>query len=148
MFGKILNLSILDKALLISLAIILVLGILFFFLAGLHRVPKNHAIVMEKAKQFYCIYDKGIHFLMPIAYQRVGIYCIAPQVRKYVANNGNHIDITYQVIDVQKYHYNYISFEELMQRIEKENTDITIDVLQSKFALYGLKFISAKQSLN
>ena len=101
-FAKLTNL---DIIMLISIPSAILIGVLIFFLAGVHRVPKKHAIIIEKAKEFYCVYDSGTHFKMPIAYQKVGVYCIVPQVRKYTANNGNHLDITFQIEDVKKYHY-------------------------------------------
>ena len=119
-----------------------VIGLLIFFFAGLHHVPKNHAIIIEKAREFYALYDKGFHFKAPIAYQKVGTYCIVPQTRGYIANNGNHLKITYQVEDVKKYHYSYITFEDLMRKIEKENSEINHTVLVNTFNQYGLKFIS------
>ena len=144
-FGKI---STLDLVLLISAGVAIIIGAIIFFIAGLHRAPKNHAIVIEKAREFYCVYDSGIHFKMPIVYQRVGIYCTAPQVRRYKAQNGNALDITFQIVDVKKYHYNFIRFEDLMARIEKENSEINLTVLTDKFANYGLKFINIKKSIN
>ena len=142
------NLSPLDIALIISASAAIVIGVGIFFLAGLHRAPKNHAIVIEKAGEFYCIYDKGTHFLMPIAYQKVGVYCIVPQTRKYIAQNGNSLDVTYQIVDVKKYHYNFVKVEDLLFRIEKENSEINLTVLTEKFEAYGLKFINVQKSLN
>ena len=142
------NLSPLDIALLISLGVILVLGVVVFFLTGIYRVPKNHSIVINKAGQFYCVYDKGVHFHMTVIYQRAGLYCTAPMVKKYVANNGNHLDVTYQIVDVETYHKNHITIDDLMKRIEKENSEINITVLSEKFSLYGLKFININKSLN
>ena len=146
--STIINLSTLDIALLISAGVILLLAVLVFFLAGIQRVPKNHAIVMNRAGEFYCVYDKGTHFKMPIIYQRAGVYCIAPIVKKYVANNGNHLDITYQIVDVEKFHKNRIHLEDLMKRIEKENSEIDSTVLSEKFSMYGMKFINVTKSLN
>ena len=146
--GMKINLSTLDTALLIGGAILLALAVLVFFLVGIHRVPKDHAIVINRAGEFYCVYDKGTHFKMPVVYQRAGIYCTAPIVRKYVAKNGNHLDITYQIVDVEKYHKNRIALNDLMKRIEKENSEINSTVLSEKFALYGLKFININKSLN
>ena len=142
------NLSTLDIVLLISAGAAIIIGAIIFFLAGVHRVPKRHAIVIERAGQFYCIFDKGTHFLMPIAYQKVGVYCIVPQTRKYVAQNGNNLDITYQIVDVEKYHYHFVKIDDLMLRIEKENSEINLTVLTEKFEAYGLKFISVQKSLN
>ena len=146
--STIINLSTLDIALLISAGVILLLAVLVFFLAGIQRVPKNHAIVMNRAGEFYCVYDKGTHFKMPIIYQRAGVYCIAPVVKKYVANNGNHLDITYQIVDVEKFHKNRIHLEDLMKRIEKENSEINSTVLSEKFSMYGMKFINVTKSLD
>ena len=146
--STVINLSALDIALLISAGVILLLAVIVFFLAGIQRVPKNHAIVINKAGEFYCVYDKGTHFKMPVVYQRAGVYCIAPVVQKYVANNGNHLDVTYQIVDVEKFHKNRILLEDLMRRIEKENSEINSTVLSEKFSMYGLKFINVTKSLN
>lgn len=142
------GLSTLDIVILISIGAAIVIGVLIFFLAGLHHVPKRHAIVIEKAREFYCVHDKGTHFHMPIIYQKAGTYCIEPQVRKYVANNGNKLDITYQIVDVEKYHYHYITIDDLMKRIERENSEINLTVLTDKFSQFGLKFIKVEKSLN
>ena len=142
------KLSALDIAILISIPSALLIGCLIFFFAGLHRVPKNHAIIIERAKEFYCVYDSGTHFKMPIAYQKVGVYCIAPQTRKYIANNGNSLDITYQIEDVKLYHYSGVKFEDLMRKIEKENSEINLTILTDNFAKYGLKFINIKKAMN
>ena len=142
------GLSPLDIAMIISIPSAILLGAVIFFFAGLHRVPKNHAIIIEKARNFYCVYDSGTHFKMPIAYQRVGIYCIAPQTKKYIANNGNSLDITYQIEDVKLFHYSEIGIDQLMKKIEKENSEINLTILNQYFAKYGLKFINIKKSLN
>ena len=142
------QLSTLDIVLLASAGGAILIGCGIFFLAGLHRVPKKHAIVIEKAKEFYCVFDKGTHFLMPVVYQRAGIYCIVPQTRKYIAQNGNSLDVTYQIVDVKKYHYNFVKIDDLLLRIEKENSEINLTVLTEKFEAYGLKFISVQKSLN
>lgn len=131
-----------DLVIIIGSSCAIVLGILIFLFAGLHKVPKNHAIIFEKAREYYCTYDKGIHFKTPIAYQKVGTYCIVPQTRGYISVNGNHLKVTYQIEDVVKYHYSYIPFDELMQKIEKENSEINATVLIDTFNKYGLKFIS------
>ena len=144
----VLALSTLDIVMLITIPVVLLIGAGIFFLSGVYRVPQNHAIVMEKARQFYCIYEAGTYFKMPIAYQKVGIYCIAPQIRKYTANNGNNLDITFQIEDVQKYHYCGMTFENIMARIEKENSEINLTILTDTFNKYGLKFIGIKKSLN
>ena len=142
------GLSPLDVAMIISIPSAMALGLLLFFLAGIHRVPKNHAIIIEKARNFYCVYDSGVHFKMPIAYQRVGVYCIAPQTKKYIANNGNSLDITFQIVDVKLFHYSDVSLDHIMKGIEKENSEINLTVLNEYFSKYGLKFINVKKSLD
>lgn len=146
--GNTINLSALDIALLIALGIFIVLGAVVFFLTGIYHVKKDHAIVINKANEFYCVYDHGTHFKMPVLYQRAAVYCTAPIIKKYVANNGNHLDITYQIENVELYHKNRIDIDGLMKRIEKENSVINSTVLSEKFSLYGLKFINITKSLN
>lgn len=148
-FMKVLaSLSTLDLVIVLSIVGALILGALIFFLAGLHHPPKNHAIIIERAGLYDSTYDSGTHFKMPIVYQKVGVYCIVPQVRKYIAQNGNHLDVTFQIMDVKKYHYCGYRFEEIMRMIEKENSEINLTILTDKFEQYGLKFIGIKKSLN
>ena len=141
------SLSALDIAIIIAIPSAIVIGFGIFLLAGVHRVPKKHAIVIERVKDFYCIYDKGTHFKFPIVYQKVGVYCIVPQTRTYTANNGNKLDITYQITDVKKYHYNFKSLEDIMLDVEKENSEVNLTVLEKAFDQYGLKFINIKKAL-
>ena len=142
-FAKLTNL---DIIMLISIPSAILIGVLIFFLAGVHRVPKKHAIIIEKAKEFYCVYDSGTHFKMPIAYQRVGSYCVAPQIRVYNTKVENKLSITYQIEDTKKFHYCGLKFETIMAVIEKENSEIDLTVLQNSFAKYGLKFINIKKA--
>ena len=134
-----------DLIFLIAIGVAILLGLFIFFLAGLYHVKKDHVIIIEKAREFYKIYESGWHFKMPIVYQRVGLYCIAPQVRRYIAKSGNKLSITYQIVDVKTYHYKGMRFELLMKVIEKENNEITLTVLENKFAEYGLKFINIQK---
>ena len=139
-------LSTLDTWLIIIAASAVVIGLIVFFIAGLYKVPKNHAIIFERAGKFNSYYDKGVHFKFPIVYQRVAVYCIVPQTRTYVAENGNKLDVTYLIKDPIKYHYSNVRFESLMKKIEKENEDVSLQVLQDTFTNYGLEFISIKKS--
>lgn len=136
-----------DIALLIATGAAILLGIIIFFLAGLYHVKKDHCIIIEKARQYYQTYEEGWHFKMPIIYQRVGLYCLLPQVRVYTTESGNKLNVTYQIVDVKTYHYKGIKFETLMKVIEKENSEITLTVLQDKFKEYGLQFINIKKAV-
>lgn len=137
-----------DLIFIIAVGVALVLGAIIFFFAGLYHVKKDYVIIVEKARKFYALYEEGWHFKMPVAYQRVGLYCVAPQVRRYVATSGNKLSITYQIIDAKKYHYSGINFDTLMKVIEKENSEITLTVLENKFNEYGLKFINIQKVVN
>ena len=135
----------LDKALIISAAIALVVGFGIFMLAGVHRVKKYYAIIIERAGEYSKTLYQGVHFAFPIVYQRVGYYCIAPQIRRYITKSGNKLSITYQVEDVKKYHYSHIDLSIIMRKIEEENSEIDFAVLESNFSKYGLRFINIKR---
>lgn len=136
-----------DIAIIIAVPSAILIGLLMFFFAGLHHPRKNYAIIIEKARAFHCVYDQGFHFKMPIVYQRVGTYCIVPQTRTYLTNNGNNLDVTFQIEDVKTYHYAPIKFNDIMRKIEKENSEINLTILTETFNKYGLKFINIKKSL-
>lgn len=138
-------LSNLDKALLIATAIAIVLGIIIFFFAGLFRIKKGYVAIIEKMGEYHKAINEGWHFAFPIVYSRVGLYCILPQVRRYVTKSGNKLSITYQIEDVKKYHYNRIELEVLMRKVEEENSEIDLAILEKYFNEYGLRFINIKK---
>ena len=139
-------LSNLDKALIISAAGAVVLGALIFFLAGVHKVRKGYAAIIERTGAYQRTIYEGWHFALPIVHQRVGLYCILPQIRRYNTKQGNRLSVTYQIEDVKKYHYSNIQLEVIMRKIEEENEEINLEVLESTFTKYGLKFINIKKA--
>ena len=138
-------LSNLDKALIIAAAGAVVVGFLIFLLAGLYKVKKGYAAIVEKAGEYHHTLDSGWHFAMPIAYQRVGLYCVLPQIRRYTTKAGNKLSITYQIEDVKTWHYSHTELEVVMRKMEEENEEINLDILKKNFTKYGLKFINIKK---
>ena len=139
-------LSSLDIALLIGTGIAIVAGLIIFFLVGIYRVKKDYEAIIEKAGEYYTTLKQGVHFKMPVVYQRVALYCVAPQVRSYTSQAGNKLSITFQIEDSKKYHYSGLKFETIMALIEKENSEINLTDLQNTFSQYGLKFINIKKA--
>lgn len=138
-------LSNLDIALLIGVGAAIIIGALIFFLAGVYHVKKGYEVIIEKANEYYTTLKEGWHFKMPIVYQRAGTYCVAAQVRRYISQAGNKLSITYEVEDSKVFHYCGYNFEAIMLKIEKENSEITLPVLQDSFAKYGLKFLNIQK---
>ena len=136
----------LDIALLIGTGAALVIGAAIFFLTGIYHVKQDYEVIIEKAGEYYTTLRSGNHYKMPLVYQRVGYYCVAPQIRVYNTKVGNKLSITYQIEDTKKFHYCGLKFETIMAVIEKENNEINLIVLQNSFAKYGLKFINIKKA--
>ena len=138
--------STLDLALLIGAGSAILIGAAIFFLTGIYHVKEDYEVIIEKAGEYYTTLTVGNHYKMPIVYQRVGSYCVAPQVRVYNTKVGNKLSITFQIEDTKKFHYCGLKFETIMAVIEKENSEIDLTVLQNSFAKYGLKFINIKKA--
>ena len=138
--------STLDLALLIGAGSAILIGAAIFFLTGIYHVKEDYEVIIEKAGEYYTTLTAGNHYKMPIVYQRVGSYCVAPQVRVYNTKVGNKLSITFQIEDTKKFHYCGLQFETIMAVIEKENSEIDLTVLQNSFAKYGLKFINIKKA--
>lgn len=143
-----LYISALDQALLITTLIFISLGLIILILCGFYKVGEDRVIIIEKSREFYKECHQGIYFFFPIIYQRVGSYIISPLIRRYTTRSNVTVDIVYQVIDVKKFHYSHLTFENIMQKIEKENSDINIAVLTDNFTKYGLKFININKVKN
>ena len=139
-------LSTLDTVLLISASAAILIGIGIFFLVGIYHVKKDYELIIERAGEYYTTLKQGTYFKMPIAYQRVGSYCVAPQARTYITKSGNKLSVTYKIEDSKTFHYCGLKFETIMSVIEKENSEVTLAVLQNSFAKYGLKFINIQKA--
>lgn len=124
----------------------LALGLVIFFFAGLYRVKKNHAIVVEKMKRFHGIYKSGFHFFLPIIYTREGYYCIEEMEKVVQIPNGKKLRIRYKIEDLKKYHYSYISLDALINKIRAEHESVNNDILIEEFDKLGLKFISIREA--
>lgn len=134
--------STLDKALIISLVAGLIVALIFFFVAGIHRVKKNHAVVIEKYGEYYKTLYQGWHFCFPILYRRVGYYNLSTTERSVLIENIKRITIKYKIIDCQKLHYSKLSLQDLINNIRKQYSEITAEILIKEFDKIGLKFIS------
>lgn len=136
----------LDIALLIATGIAIVVGALIFFSVGIYHVKEGRVVIIEKAGQYYKTLKPGWHYYFPIAYQRVAYYVTAPQIRRYQTLSGNKLSVTYQLEDAETFHYAHTDFETIMRKIENDNPEINLEVLQKEFAKRGLKFLNIKKA--
>ena len=136
----------LDIALLIATGIAIVVGALIFFSVGIYHVKADRAVIIEKAGKYYKTLKPGWHYYFPIVYQRVGYYVTAPQIRRYQTLSGNKLSVTYQLEDPEVFHYVQTDFETIMHKIENDNSEINLEVLQKEFAKRGLKFLNIKKA--
>lgn len=135
----------LETALLIACIAAIGIGAIFFFVAGIYHTKKDHAIVIEKAGKFQGVYYEGWHYFLPIKYQRRGTYVTAPQVIRVKVQDGPVLEVTYKIVDVEKYHYQGIPIEAIVNRIRKENAEITVEILKQGFIEKGIEFINIKR---
>ena len=112
---------------------------------GVYHVKSDHVVIIEKAGSYYKTLTQGWHYAFPIVYQRVGSYITAAQVRRYNTIKGNKLSVTYQLEDAKMFHYAHTDFETIMRKIETENEEINLEILQKEFAKRGLKFINIQK---
>ena len=134
-----------DIALLIATGIAIVVGAIIFFLVGVYHVKSDRMVIIEKVGSYYKTLTPGWHYAFPIVYQRAGSYITAAQVRRYNTVKGNKLNVTYQLEDAKTFHYAHTDFETIMRKIETENEEINLEVLQKEFAKRGLKFINIQK---
>lgn len=138
----ILLISAFDLGLIISAAIVLVIGAMIFFSIGIYKVKKNHAVIIEKINTYHKTLYKGWYYFLPIIYRRVGYYCTAPQQRTIFLENGIKLIVTYQIQDVQKYHYSGIKVEQLVLKIRNSYETLTKEIMIEEFEKRGLIYYS------
>ena len=133
-----------DIILLIVLASCLLLGAIIFFLAGIYKVKKDKVMVVEKAGQFYKLYEEGTYFLMPIVYKRKGVYTIKPLEKDIHIEGLRDLIITYQVIDVYKYHYYDGDVETCVRNTYENNPEMSEELLRNSLRDIGIKYIAIR----
>lgn len=131
-----------DLVLIISALAALVVGALIFFSIGIYRVKKDHAVIIEKINTYHKTIYKGWYYFLPIIYRRVGYYCVAIQQRTIFLENGNKLIITYQIKDVEKYHYSGIKVESLVLKIRNSYESLTKEIMLEEFEKRGLIYYS------
>lgn len=136
--------STLDIILLSIMGGAIILGAIIFFLAGVYKVKENKAMVIEKAEKFYGVYTKGLYFFMPIVYKRKGVYTLVPMERDIYIEGLRDMVLTYQVIDVEKYHYYDGDVSDLVRRTYEKFPDLEEEILIDELNNIGIKYISIR----
>ena len=136
--------SSLDIALLIIIASVVVIGSLLFFLSGIYKVKKNQVMVIEKAGEFYKLYEEGTYFLMPLMYKRKGVYTTSKLEKNIHIDGLREMILTYQVIDVKKYHYYDGDVSKCIEDTYQKSEEMSEEILINSLSEIGVKFISIR----
>ena len=123
----------------------LLLGAAIFFLSGVYHVKKNQNMLVEKVEAFYKIVGPGTYFFMPIIYKRKGVYTMTPMEKDIHIENGKTLIITYQVNDVKLYHYTKESIEERVNQANKENLEMSNEILKKTLEEMGLTYLGIRE---
>ena len=134
----------LDIILLSILGGVIVVGSGLFFLAGFYKVKKNQAMVIEKAEQFFGVYQEGKYFFMPLVYKRKGVYTLSPMEKDVHIEGLRELIITYQVIDVKKYNYYDGNVEDLVRRVYEKNPELDEETLRAELENIGIKYLGIR----
>ena len=135
----------LDITLLIILGSTLVISIILFFVSGIYRVKKGYMMVIEKAEKFYQVCPEGRYYFMPVMYKRKGIYPLEPLEKDLHLKNGNVLLITYQIVDVQKFHYSSRDIELEVNKAVDENSEMSKEILEATLDNIGVKFLGIRR---
>lgn len=120
--------------------IIVLTGLALFFLTGFTYVRKNRIAVIERLGMFTGLYKHGLYYFMPLVYRRVGYYRI-DEISEIYKINKEKYRITYEIIDVKKFHY--IGNHNVLVILEKNinNSDNLSASLKENYNQIGVKFI-------
>lgn len=133
-----------DIILLIILGSALILGALIFFLSGIYKVKKDRVMVIEKLEQFYGLYSEGTYFFMPLIYKRKGVYTIVKMEKDVRIEGLREMTITYQVVDVKKYHYYDGDVTKCVEETYKNNPDLDEETLRAELEGIGIKYLGIR----
>jgi regulator of protease activity HflC (stomatin/prohibitin superfamily) len=135
----------LDIILLIVLGSTLVISVILFFVSGIYRVKKGYMMVIEKAEKFYQVCPEGRYYFMPVMYKRKGIYPLEPLEKDLHLKNGNVLLITYQIVDVKKFHYSSRDIELEVNKAVGENPEMSKEILETTLDNIGVKFLGIRK---
>lgn len=139
---KIFLIDILDLLLIIIIPSVIIVGLLILFLCGIYHVKKNEIYIMEKYNEFYKTIEEGWYYFTPLIYHRAAKYKKGILKRTIHLENGNDINIDYEIIDVKKYHYSKKKISDTLIELTSDKTNITLDYLNSNFVNIGIKIIN------
>lgn len=123
----------------------IIIGAFIFFLACIYYVKKDTVIIIEKVEKFYGVYKHGFHFFWPFVYRRRGTYPVKTTSKDILLANGKKAKVTYNIIDVVKYHYGPYSIEKLFNNLIIKEEKVTFDLLKKELINIGIELINIKQ---
>lgn len=130
---------------LLIIAGVLLLGGILFFLTGFIHVSKGRVAIIERVGMFVGIYKSGMHYFAPIIYRRVGMYRIG-EIKEIYPINRSEYRITYEILDVKKFHYDgHHDVEGILRASLNDSKDNLSEVLTKRFESVGVKFISLER---
>ncbi|MGM9873322.1 MAG: hypothetical protein ACI31G_00140 [Bacilli bacterium] len=140
---KIFLIDILDLLLIIVIPSVIILGLLIILSTGLYRVKNDEIYIIEKYNEYYKTIDKkGWYYFTPLVYHRAAKYKKGTLSRTIRLENGIDINLIYEIVDVNKYHYSKKKISDNLLEITKDKTNITIEYLNDNFINIGIKIIS------
>lgn len=125
------------------LVAIFVLGGILYALTGFIKVKKGHVAIIERIGNFTGIYKPGLYYFAPLLYRRVGMYKVGETKSDFVINRISY-RLTYEIIDVKKFHY--IGKHDLEGVIKASLKETNLSAtLNNRFELIGVKFIALEK---
>lgn len=97
----------------------LFLGAILMLLTGFIHVKKGYSAIVEKLGEYYGTYQEGFHYFKPFVYRRAGMYKNITELE--ITVNKTVIKIKIKIDDLKKYHYNTTSFNEIVEKLAKNN---------------------------
>lgn len=135
---KIILIETLDLLLITLIPSLIIVGLLILFSCGIYHVKKTDIYIIEKYNEYFKTLENGWYYFLPLIYHRAAKYKKGVLSRTIHLENGNDINIEYEIIDVKIYHYSKKKISDTLIELTSNKENITIDYLNLEFNKIGI----------
>ncbi|MDY0345272.1 MAG: hypothetical protein WCR77_01870 [Bacilli bacterium] len=130
-----------DKEFYITIACIVVAGIILFIFTGYIRIKKGYMGIIERAGRYIGTYQAGFRYFAPLVDRRVGLYKLGECRRLVEVDRYKSYFIQYEIMNFKLFHYSGHDLDGLVRLALKESPDDLGLSLKTRCDLIGVHFI-------
>jgi hypothetical protein len=131
-----------DQQFYITLASVVVAGIILFVLTGFINIKKGFVAIIERTGRYIGTYQAGLRYFLPLADRRVGLYKLGECRRLVEIDRYTSYFLDYEVRDFKLFHYSGHDLDGLVRLALNESPNDLSLSLKSRCHSIGVRYIN------